>query len=71
MDGEAAAAFFATNVRILEVEKREIQRDKRRWRRLFNILKADTEQDVEDEARLVEIQTEIDSLKAKIDALKK
>ena len=71
MDGEAAAAFFETNVRILQVEKREIQRDKRRWRRLFNILKADTEQDAEDEARLVEIQTEIDALKAKIDALKK
>ena len=71
MDADAAAAFFTTNVRILELEQREIKRDKRRWRRLFSMLKVNAEQDVEDDARLVEIQTEIEALQAKIDALPK
>lgn len=69
MDAEAAAAFFATNVRILEIEQREIERDKRRWRRLFGLLKAGGDADREDDARLERIQTEIAELKAKINAL--
>jgi len=69
MDAEAAAAFFATNVRILEIEQREIERDKRRWRRLFGLLKASGDADREDDARLASIQSEISELKAKIAAL--
>lgn len=71
MDADAAAAFFTTNVRLLKMEEREIQRDKRRWRRLWSILKINAEQDVEDAARLVEIKAEIEALEAKIDALPK
>lgn len=71
MDADAAAAFFTTNVRLLKMEEREIQRDKRRWRRLWSLLKTDAEQDAEDAARLVEIKTELEALEAKIDALPK
>ena len=71
MDAEVAAAFFTTNVRLLKMEEREIQRDKRRWRRLWGLLKTDAEQDAEDAARLVEIKTELEALEAKIDALPK
>lgn len=66
MDADAAAAFFATNIRLLEIEKREIARDKRRWRRLFSLLKLTQEQDAEDDARLEQIETEIAELNEKI-----
>ena len=71
MDADAAAAFFGTNIRLLQIEQREIARDKRRWRRLFSLLNRSAEQDAEDEARLVEIQSEIEDLQARIDALPK
>lgn len=71
MDADAAAAFFGTNIRLLQIEQREIGRDKRRWRRLFSLLNRDAEQDAEDEARLVEIQSEIEDLQARIEALTK
>ena len=71
MDADAAAAFFGTNIRLLQIEQREIARDKRRWRRLFSLLNRSAEQDAEDEARLVEIQSEIEDLQGKIDALPK
>lgn len=70
MDADAAAAFFTTNVRILEMEKREIHRDRRRWRRLWSTLNAADDQAAEDEDRLVTIQAEIDSLQAQIAKLK-
>ena len=66
---ELRAQGFKQAVLALQVEKREIQRDKRRWRRLFKILKLQDQADTEAEARLVEIDREIEALQAKIDAL--
>ena len=66
---EIKAQSFKAAILALQVEKREIDRDKRKWSKLFQILKLDAKADAEDTARLKEIEAEIDALQAKIDAL--
>jgi len=62
MDADAKAAFFGTNIRILQVEERAIKRemalfererkrDKARWRKLWDVLNVAVEADEDDEER--------------------
>lgn len=66
---EIKAQSFKAAILALQVEKREIDRDKRKWSKLFKLLKLEAKADAEDTARLKEIEAEIDALQAKIDAL--
>ena len=69
LDDALEAHSFKQAVLALHIEKREIERDRRRWRRLWTELaKTEMPADVESDARLVEIDQEIEALQAQIGA---
>lgn len=63
------ANSFKIAILLLKVEERELSRDKRKWSKLFKLLKMEFKQDAEDEARLVAIQAEIKKLQQQLSEL--
>lgn len=69
LDDALEAHGFKQAVLALQIEKREIERDRRRWRRLWaELAKTEMPADVESDARLVEIDQEIEALQAQVGA---
>lgn len=69
LDDALEAHGFKQAVLALQIEKREIERDRRRWRRLWaELAKTEMPADVESDARLVEIDQEIQALQAQVGA---